>query len=96
MKPMADLVELDLGAAQTSMDLHLLLSERLGFPDFYGRNWDAFWDCITDPELSSMPRVLRLRGWADLDRRLPGDARLLRESLDDLPSERPGVTIEWI
>jgi len=33
---------------------------------------------------------------ADLERRLPGDARLLRESLDDLPSERPGITIEWI
>jgi hypothetical protein len=23
------------------------LSDALGFPDFYGRNWDAFWDSIT-------------------------------------------------
>jgi hypothetical protein len=43
-----------------------------------------------------MPRVLRLRGWADLQRRLPRHAQVLQEILDDLPSERPDITIEWI
>ena len=90
-----DVLEIDLRAVQTSTELHALLSQRLGFPDFYGRNLDAFWDCITDPALSSIPKVLRLRGWADLQRRLPLDARSLRETLDDLKFERPDLTVEW-
>nr|WP_257207653.1 barstar family protein [Bacillus cereus] len=28
-------------------EFYLLFKEKLEFPDFYGENWDAFWDCIT-------------------------------------------------
>ena len=27
---------------------HLVLKELFDFPDYYGKNLDAFWDCITD------------------------------------------------
>ena len=26
---------------------HVLLKEVFDFPDYYGKNLDAFWDCIT-------------------------------------------------
>ena len=29
-------------------DLHAIIKTELDFPDYYGANWDAFWDCITD------------------------------------------------
>ena len=91
----ADVIDLDLRGVSENMELHVLLGDRLGFPSFYGRNWDAFWDCITDPD-QSMPKVLRLRGWDALHRRLPRDARLLRELLEQLPSERPELSVEWV
>jgi hypothetical protein len=50
---------------------------------------------LRTPNSSSMPRVLRLRGWTNLRRRLPKDGQLLRETLDE-PSQRPGITIEWL
>lgn len=28
-------------------DLHGLFAEAFGFPDFYGRNWDAWIDCMS-------------------------------------------------
>ena len=28
-------------------DLHLVFKEKLGFPDFYGMNWDALIDCLS-------------------------------------------------
>ena len=40
-----------------------LLGEALGFPDYYGGNMDAAWDCLTD---LTEPTVLVWRGWQDL------------------------------
>ncbi|SFX09865.1 ribonuclease inhibitor [Thermoactinomyces sp. DSM 45891] len=31
----------------TISHLHKLLKEKLGFPDYYGENLDALWDCLT-------------------------------------------------
>jgi len=30
------------------LQMHLVIKEALDFPDYYGCNWDAFWDCLTD------------------------------------------------
>lgn len=90
------MIELDLGTPRSTTELHVLLWSRLGFPTYYGQNWDAFWDCITDAEQSSMPRVLRLQRWDTLRKRLPRDAHILRELLQRLPSYRPEILIEWV
>lgn len=29
-------------------DIHKAIKTGLDFSDYYGENWDAFWDCITD------------------------------------------------
>ena len=29
-------------------EFHQIIKEELDFPEYYGKNWDAFWDCITD------------------------------------------------
>ncbi len=29
-------------------DIHRVIWEALEFPDYYGCNWSAFWDCLTD------------------------------------------------
>ena len=28
--------------------MHGILWKALNFPDYYGCNWDAFWDCLND------------------------------------------------
>ena len=30
------------------MEMHYEIRDALQFPDYYGCNWDAFWDCLTD------------------------------------------------
>lgn len=37
---------LDLTGCTTWWDFHQRIKESLDFPDYYGRNWDAFWDVI--------------------------------------------------
>ena len=30
------------------LEMHGVIWHALAFPDYYGCNWDAFWDCLTD------------------------------------------------
>ena len=30
------------------LEMHAVIMYSLDFPDYYGCNWDAFWDCLTD------------------------------------------------
>ncbi|MDX2310566.1 MULTISPECIES: barstar family protein [Pseudomonas] len=77
----------DLNGIAFTAELHAALSEALGFPYWYGCNWDAFWDAVTG--LVEMPGQLRLLGWRSLVECLPVDAALLKECLDDLATEYP-------
>ena len=86
-------IDLDLASIRTGAELYALLATMLGFPTCYGCNWDAFWDCITDHSQSSLPDVLRVRGWAGLAQCLPRDAKLMRECLVNLASKRPDCKV---
>jgi RNAse (barnase) inhibitor barstar len=39
---------IDLGQARTTEAAHDILSRALHFPEWYGANWDALFDCLTD------------------------------------------------
>lgn len=41
-------IVLDGSAIRDRESLHALLAERLSLPDWYGRNLDALYDCLTD------------------------------------------------
>lgn len=91
-----DKIVLDLSNIATADELHRTLSAALGFPDYYGCNWDAFWDAITG--LVEMPRKLVIIGWPELERRLPREAGLMLDCLRDLNAEYPsfGCELEFV
>lgn len=39
---------LDFGGCGSEQEVHRYLKERLGFPDYYGENLDALYDCLTE------------------------------------------------
>ncbi|WP_329130073.1 barstar family protein [Streptomyces sp. NBC_01476] len=58
----------------------------LRLPDWFGRNWDALADCLTD--LSWWPaepggRELRVRNWQDCAASMPREWRIIKEILRD-------------
>lgn len=65
-------VQLDLSRVASLLELHERLADALGFPKFYGKNWDAFWDSITG--LTQMPQRLIITGWSNMTARWPKDA----------------------
>ncbi|MEG1114780.1 MAG: barstar family protein [Janthinobacterium sp.] len=80
-------VTIDLSEINSPRQLHAALAAALGFPSFYGKNWDSFRDAITG--LVDMPQQLELRGWPAFAARLPHDAAILQRSLARLAQEMP-------
>ena len=74
----------DVASVSTREELHSVLSGAFGFPDYYGRNWDAFDECIRDAPL---PPHLKIIGLASLHARLPREAELLERCVRDFVQE---------
>ena len=56
-------IKLDCTSIHTKEELHKALSGALAFPQWYGNNLDALYDCLTDLEA---PVHLILCGWEQL------------------------------
>jgi RNAse (barnase) inhibitor barstar len=80
-----DTLKIDVGSVTTREELHSLVAEAFGFPDYYGQNWDAFEECIRDVEL---PERVEIIGLETLRVRLPREAELFQRCVADFVEER--------
>ena len=65
-------VIIDLKEIKSSKDLQNILMDKLGFPDFYGKNWNAFWDAITGlAEMWNNVKRAQRMYWESMKRILP-------------------------
>ena len=83
---------LDLTTVRSPDELHDLLASFFGFPDYYGRNWDAFDECLAD---FAPACVVTIRGFQHLLSVLPRDAGLLKECLDRASAEDPQFRVRY-
>ena len=72
----------------TKAAFHRTMKSQLGFPDWYGENWDAFWDAKTG--LVDMPDCVVLQHWERFAQACPHDMRMLREIIAEYQQEKPG------
>lgn len=86
---------IDVEHFSSSESLHEGLAPILGFPGWYGKNWHSFNDGVTHPDISTMPSLLVIRDYETLSEKLPRDARLRRECLDELKTVRPAIQLLW-
>ena len=84
-------LEINVTSIRTSQELHLLLSEAFQFPDYYGKNWDAFDECIRDVQL---PGLIEITGFELLRSHLPRDAELLSTCLKDRLQRNHGTILK--
>ena len=76
-----DIQIINLQSISSIGELHKKLSLTLKFPDFYGMNWDAFWDAITG--LVEMPKILKIIGWKEFSVQFPEDSMILKNISQD-------------
>lgn len=70
--------------------LHSLLAESLAFPEHYGANLDALFDCLTDLSEETEIQVLHAQA---LEAQLGGYARRLMRVLRAAEAENPRITL---
>ncbi|MEH7399981.1 barstar family protein [Gottfriedia acidiceleris] len=87
-------VIIDVSKIKTSKELHLLLKVKLQFPNFYGENWDSFWETITS--LVELPNKIEFIGWSELEKSLPEDSKIMKEYLIEHNQEFPSWKCEFL
>jgi len=76
---------IDMSFVSNNKHLHNLFAEKLRFPKFCENNWDALWDAITN--LVEMPNQLILYNWNQFQKKLPIDAKKLKDIIDEYNTE---------
>lgn len=61
------------------LEMHAVIWKALDFPDYYGCNWDAFWDCLTD--MYGDPIHIEIIGLEVIERNLGDAAKKMIEIL---------------
>ena len=50
-------ITLDFTGVKTLWELHERIRTAFNFPEWYGKNWDAFWDLLSEPRDETMVTV---------------------------------------
>ena len=53
------------------LEMHAVIWKSLNFPDYYGCNWSAFWDCLTD--MYGDPMHIEIIGLDVIERKFGAD-----------------------
>ncbi|HAD13030.1 MAG TPA: barnase inhibitor [Saprospirales bacterium] len=56
------MAELDCTTWNSEVEMHAQLRQCLSFPDYYGENWDALSDCLSELEIPGAGYVVVFRG----------------------------------
>lgn len=63
---------MDFSNVKYYLEMHAVIKKSLDFPDYYGCNWSAFWDCLTD--MYGSPIRIEIKGLDNIERRFDGVA----------------------
>lgn len=73
------IITLDLRGGRNLDDMHRRIKIAFDFPDYYGENWDAFWDLIDGTRDNTL---VEIHGIASLPPNLKAQADIMLRCLD--------------
>ena len=74
------IITLDLSECTYIDDMHLRIKTAFDFPDYYGENWDAFWDLIRGTRDNTL---VEIKGASSLPQKLKEEVDKMIECLED-------------
>jgi Barstar, RNAse (barnase) inhibitor len=71
--------------------MHQLLKGTFNFPEYHGRNWDAFWDILYDYIDRNI--IIEIVGLDSLPYELKQDSKTVLKIFKRITNKYPGVSI---
>ena len=75
---------LDFSKIEHWEEFHQIIKAELDFPNSYGGNWSAFWDCLTEILDVEEPLNIEILGAEILEQKFPGTLKKMIEILKRL------------
>ena len=73
--------KVDLSEVKDYIEIHEVLKRDLDFPDYYGGNLDALWDCLTD--MLGGINYIELHGFDVMEKRYPEESKEIYSILQE-------------
>ncbi len=70
---------IDFRRTRSYLEMHSIIREAFDWPDYYGCNWDAFWDCLTN--MVGRPIHIEIIGLDVIERKFDDAAKALIDTL---------------
>ncbi len=87
---------LDFSSCKYLGEIHKLLKDKFGLPDYYGENWDALYDCLDGRFCEKKEYFVKIIGYNALPDELRDNCKTMLEIFNEIETKNTNVKFNII